>query len=118
MIPTMILFGLLLGRWWKTALVVGTAAWPALLLADGVIGTPAGVVGAAGLALINTAVGIAVHQGVLALLRAARSHRRRGRRRPRHGQPPDRRRPARSRACLQDLIQRLPAIDRRLPTRP
>ncbi len=35
MIPTMILVGLVLGRWWRAALVIGTLAWPALLWAEG-----------------------------------------------------------------------------------
>ena len=74
MIPTMILFGLLLGRWWKAALVVGTSAWPVLLWAQGVIAAPPEIVGAAALGLANTAVGVMVHQLVLALVRRARGH--------------------------------------------
>lgn len=31
MIPTLFLFGLLFGRWWKTALLVGTAGWLVIL---------------------------------------------------------------------------------------
>ena len=72
MIPTMILFGLLLGRWWKVALVVGAS--PALLWARGVIAAPPEIVGAAALGLVNTAVGVMAHQLVLALLRRARGH--------------------------------------------
>ncbi len=75
MIPTMILVGLLLGRWWKSALVAGALSWPALLWIDGVITTPERVAGAAVLALLNTAVGVGVHQLVLGLTRLAR-HRR------------------------------------------
>ena len=74
MIPTMILFGLLLGRWWKVALVVGASAWPTLLSARGVIAAPPEIVGAAALGLVNTAVGVMAHQLVLALLRRARGH--------------------------------------------
>lgn len=74
MIPTMILVGLLLGRWWKPALVVGTTAWPFLLWTQGVISTPAELGGAAALGLVNTAAGILVHQLVLALLRRTRDH--------------------------------------------
>ena len=72
MIPTMILLGLLLGRWWKTALVVGTSAWTALLWTQGLVATAPEVIGAAALALANTAVGVMVHQLVLALVRRAR----------------------------------------------
>ncbi len=75
MIPTMILFGLLLGRWWKSTLVAGALLWPALLWIDGVITTPSQIAGAAVLALLNTVVGVGVHQLVLWLTRLAR-HRR------------------------------------------
>ena len=74
MIPTMILAGLVLGRWWKSALVAGTAAWPALLWAQGVIATPAEIVGAAALALANTAVGVMAHRLALTLVRRVRAH--------------------------------------------
>ena len=47
MIPTMILFGLLLGRWWKLALIVGTSGWTVLLWAQGLLATPTETVGAA-----------------------------------------------------------------------
>lgn len=75
MIPTMILVGLLLGRWWKSTLVAGVLSWPAWLWIDGVLTTPAQVAGAAVLAVLNTAVGVGVHQFVLGLTRLAR-HRR------------------------------------------
>lgn len=74
MIPTMILVGLLLGRWWKTALVLGSTAWPVLLWTQGLIDTAPEIAGAAALALANTAVGAMVHQLVLALVRRARRH--------------------------------------------
>jgi hypothetical protein len=73
-IPTMILVGLLFGRWWKTALVAGATAWPVLLWTEGLIGTAPEIFGAAALALANTAVGAMVHQLVLALIRRARHH--------------------------------------------
>lgn len=61
-IPTLILFGLVFGRWWKSSLLVGTLGWTALLLVDDVIHVPGEVLGAAGLGLVNTLVGVAVHQ--------------------------------------------------------
>ena len=61
MIPTMILFGLLLGRWWKFALIVGTSAWTVLLRSQGLLATPPEIVGAAALALVNTAAGVLAH---------------------------------------------------------
>ena len=72
MIPTMILFGLLLGRWWKPALVAGASAWTVLLWSQGLLSTPADILWAAALALANSAFGVSVHQFVLALVRRAR----------------------------------------------
>ena len=83
MIPTMILLGLVFGRWWKPTLVIGTFFWPLMLMWDGVyqqtldpeVHTQGGVVGltlgAALLGLANTGIGVALHQSVLALLRRA-----------------------------------------------
>lgn len=75
MIPTMILFGLISGRWWKTSMVVGTLAWPLLLLATEIIQSPPEVLGAAGLGLVNTLAGVVVHQLALRLVRFAYRHR-------------------------------------------
>ena len=69
MVPTLILFGALLGRWWRTALVAGTLLWPALLLATGVVGFEPALAGAAAVGLLNTAVGVLAHQVVLRLAR-------------------------------------------------
>lgn len=74
MIPTMLLFGMILGRWWKTSLLAGTLFWPLLLWFDGVVLTPAEAVAAAGLGLLNTLLGVAVHQVLLRLLRVIRAH--------------------------------------------
>jgi len=85
-IPTMILFGLVFGRWWKLALLVGAIFWPLILMWDGVYqqtldpevsttGGPIGLtVGAALLGFLNTGIGVALHQGVLALLRRANGY--------------------------------------------
>jgi len=72
-IPTMILFGLVAGRWWKTALVLGALGWAALLYFSDIISL-AQVPAAAGLGLANTAVGVAIHQGVLWIVRRSRRH--------------------------------------------
>ena len=69
MIPTMILFGLMFGRWWKTALVLSALIWPTYVMLDGVqtgFGAP---LGAGALGAANGLVGILLHQ---ILLRAAR----------------------------------------------
>lgn len=65
MIPTMIVFGLVFGRWWRSALVLSAVIWAALLVADGVMGFELGLLGAALLAAANAAIGVLVHQGVL-----------------------------------------------------
>jgi hypothetical protein len=70
----MIVFGLLLGRWWKTALVLGAVGWAAVLFTTGVI-TAADIPGAALFGLVNTGVGVAIHQGVLWLVRRLRGPR-------------------------------------------
>lgn len=72
MIPTLILFGLVCGRWWRTALAAAAIGWPVLLLATGVMHPGAGLIGAAGLAIINTGAGVAIHQGARRVVRRAR----------------------------------------------
>lgn len=74
MIPTMILLGLALGRWWWLALLVAGVAWPAMLVwADVVTLTPA-LMAAGALAAANAAVGVLVHQAVLHGVRHLRHH--------------------------------------------
>lgn len=85
MIPTMIIFGLVLGRWWRLALVAAAVGWPALLVADGVTDVDVELFGAAGLAVANTAVGVLVHQGALMGVRKSRRRREAGR--TAHGVP-------------------------------
>ena len=65
MIPTMILFGLVAGRWWRAALVAAALVWPAIVLVDGAIESAGEVFAAAGLGVANAAVGVLVHQTVL-----------------------------------------------------
>ncbi|MHB8187795.1 MAG: hypothetical protein ACYDDU_17345 [Dermatophilaceae bacterium] len=74
MIPTMILFGLVFGRWWKSAIAAGVVLWPAILVFAGVIGG-ADVLGAAALGALNTTAGVAVHQVALWLVRSIRRDR-------------------------------------------
>lgn len=62
MVPTMILFGVALGRWWRWALVGAAIVWPVLLLVDGVAGIGPQLLGASALGVANAAVGIAAHQ--------------------------------------------------------
>lgn len=76
MIPTMMSFGLLFGRWWKTSLILGVLGWPTLLLTEGTLHSPEGILGAAGLGLLNTLVGVVVHQVLRRALRALPARRR------------------------------------------
>ncbi|MEA4944277.1 MAG: hypothetical protein VB080_07550 [Propionicimonas sp.] len=80
MIPIMIVFGLALGRWWKTALITAAIGWPLLLLTsvplEGSLADQVGTLLSAGLlGAANAAVGVAVHQGVLFAVRSVRRHR-------------------------------------------
>ena len=83
MIPNLILLGLLFGRWWRVTLLVGTVGWPLLLLAadhvfrlktgDVIYGFgPGDLAATAGMAFANTAVGVALHQAVLFMVRRLR----------------------------------------------
>ena len=72
MIPTMILFGLILGRWWRATLLLAAVMWPAMLVADDVMDVEAGLLAAAGLSVLNAGVGILVHQVFLWLVRHSR----------------------------------------------
>lgn len=69
MIPTLILFGLIFGRWWRLSLVVAAVGWPALLVAGDIMYADVGLVVAAGLAIVNTEVGVLIHQGLLQTVR-------------------------------------------------
>ncbi|HEX6757785.1 MAG TPA: hypothetical protein VF086_05130 [Propionibacteriaceae bacterium] len=69
MIPTLILFGMVFGRWWRLSLVAAAVGWPLLLVATDAMDVGVGLLGAAGLAVINAGVGVLVHQGVLWTLR-------------------------------------------------
>lgn len=69
MIPVVILFGLIFGRWWRSSLAAAALGWPALLLATDVMGVEPGLLGASGLAIANAGVGVLIHQGVLRMIR-------------------------------------------------
>ncbi|WP_440069696.1 hypothetical protein [Streptosporangium sp. OZ121] len=69
MIPTMILFGLVFGRWWRVSLLAAAVFWPAVLLAGDAIGLDGSLVTAAALGVLNVAAGVAIHQSVLWIVR-------------------------------------------------
>lgn len=68
----MILFGIILGRWWAPTVVFGAIFWLALLLASDAMGVEAGVLAAAGLGAANAAVGVLVHRVILWIIRRGR----------------------------------------------
>ena len=65
MIPVLIVIGLVFGRWWRTTFLLAVVYWMVGLLASDVMELSWGLLGAAGLALVNTAVGVLVHQALL-----------------------------------------------------
>ena len=72
MIPILIVFGLVFGRWWRLTPTAAALGWPVVLVATGVMDVEPGLLGAAGLAVANTGVGVLIHQGVLRLIRRLR----------------------------------------------
>jgi hypothetical protein len=66
-IPTVLVLGLVAGRWPWATLLLAAGAWPALLVATGVIVDLGDVPFAAALAVANAAVGVAVNRGVASL---------------------------------------------------
>ncbi|GGM59503.1 hypothetical protein GCM10011608_50800 [Micromonospora sonchi] len=72
MIPALILFGLLCGRWWRLSLIAAALGWPVLLVAGDVMNVGPELLGAAGLAIANTGVGVLIHQGIRLAIRKIR----------------------------------------------
>jgi hypothetical protein len=74
MIPTLIVFGLVFGRWWRITLLAAAVGWPLLLVAIGIVAPyEADTVAVAAIfAVINTAVGVLPHQVCLQTYRLLR----------------------------------------------
>jgi hypothetical protein len=68
-IPTLILVGLVFGRWWRIVIPVAAVGWAMLLIATGVDSGFVFALGAAALAIPNVAVGVLVHQALWFLVR-------------------------------------------------
>ncbi len=60
MIPTVLVLGLLIGRWWYVP--PAAVAWAAVLYIEGTISGPGGILGATGMALVNAFAAVAVRQ--------------------------------------------------------
>ncbi len=64
MIPTLIMIGAIFGRWWRVTLLVSAVGWPVLLVVTGAMSPGPALVGATGLAVLNTGAGVLLHQGI------------------------------------------------------
>lgn len=68
MIPTLLLVGVVLGRWWRIVVPLAVVGWVVLLIATGVDSGLVFVVEAGLLAAANVIVGVLVNQAVRALV--------------------------------------------------
>ena len=69
MIPTLILVGLALGRWWRVVIPLAAVGWPILLIVTGVDSGFDFVLAASALAIANVTVGVLVYQVLWLLVR-------------------------------------------------
>ena len=72
MIPTLILAGLVAGRWWFVPIAAAVFPTVVLLGGDVSVSLSAFLLGAVPISAANTAVGVAVHRTVVLLLRRLR----------------------------------------------
>lgn len=72
MIPVLILFGLVTGRWWKVTIPLATLGWPVVLAVTGVTTDVGQLIGGAVAAAVNTAVGVLLFAGARRLWLAFR----------------------------------------------
>lgn len=73
MIPTLLLVGAVLAKWWWQTVLAAAVLFPALLWATGTIDRPGQVAVAAGLAAANVACAAAITRGLIRIWRDARS---------------------------------------------
>lgn len=69
MIPTLILVGFVLGRWWRIAIPLAAVGWPVLLIVTDVDSGFDFALGAASLAIANVLVGVLVFRALSLLVR-------------------------------------------------
>lgn len=62
MIPTMLLVGLVFGRWWWATIPLGTIAWVVATIVTGAVSTLSGAMGAAAFGAANVVVGVLLYQ--------------------------------------------------------
>lgn len=73
MIPTLLVVGVVFGKWWRFAMPLATTGWVVALVATGAGSGITFGLGAGVLALINVTVGVLLFQCARYLFRAARS---------------------------------------------
>jgi hypothetical protein len=64
MIPTLLLVGLVLGKWWRIVIPAAVVGWVAVLLATRVDSGLEFVLGAAALAFVNVTIGVLLFQAL------------------------------------------------------
>jgi hypothetical protein len=75
LIPTIVLLGLVLGRWWWLPLVIAAVGWPLVLVTTETTSSVPAMLSASALAVANAGVGVLVHQAVLGAVRVVRRRR-------------------------------------------
>jgi hypothetical protein len=70
-IPTLILFGLIFGHWWRATLIAAAVGWPILVIVAGIDIEPALLPVAALAGVANAAVGVLVHRGLWLVVRSS-----------------------------------------------
>jgi hypothetical protein len=63
-IPVLLFLGVVLGRWWRTAIIASALGWPALLVATDVMDIEPVLLAASALAAGNVGVGLLLHHTV------------------------------------------------------
>jgi uncharacterized membrane protein len=75
-IPILIVAGVVFGRWWRFTLTAAMFGWPLALVIADVMQLEWGLFSAAALAVVNTLVGVLVHQVIAWGIRRLRQHHR------------------------------------------
>jgi len=76
MIPTLLLAGLVFGRWWRISIPAATIGWAVLLVADGSVADLPHFLGAALLGFINVTIGVSVFLALRLVIRGVTGHHR------------------------------------------
>lgn len=72
MIPSLLVLGLIFGRWWRATLLIAAIGWSLLLVTNDIMSVEWALAGAAGLAAANALVGVLIHHAFLCIVRGMR----------------------------------------------